>query len=60
MAVSAAPLHHFATGSGVVMMARQVGIVLGVAVLVTVLGHPSRVGAPAAFQLYPGPDRMVQ
>ena len=44
-AVSAVPPHRFATGSGIVTMARQVGIVLGVAILVTVLGHP--VGAEA-------------
>jgi EmrB/QacA subfamily drug resistance transporter len=49
-AVSAIPPHRFATGSGVVNMARQVGIVLGVAVLVTVLGHPAGAGALAAFQ----------
>jgi EmrB/QacA subfamily drug resistance transporter len=50
-AVGAVPPHRFATGSGVVTMARQVGIVLGVAILVTVLGHPA--GGPqalAAFQ----------
>jgi len=49
-AVSAVPPNRFATGSGVVTMARQVGIVLGVAVLVSVLGHPSGPGALAAFQ----------
>jgi EmrB/QacA subfamily drug resistance transporter len=49
-AVSAVPPHRFATGSGVVTMARQVGVVLGVAVLVTVLGHPAGAGALAAFQ----------
>src|SRR5262249_1738786 len=49
-AVSAVPPHRFATGSGVVTMARQVGIVLGVAVLVTVLGRPSGAAALAAFQ----------
>jgi EmrB/QacA subfamily drug resistance transporter len=48
--VSAVPPHRFATGSGVVTMARQVGIVIGVAVLVTVLGHPSGAAAVAAFQ----------
>jgi hypothetical protein len=49
-AVAAVPPHRFATGSGVVTMACQVGIVLGVALLVTVLGHPSGPGALAAFQ----------
>ena len=49
-AVSAIPSHRFATGSGVVTMARQVGVVLGVAVLVTVLGHPAGAAALAAFQ----------
>jgi len=49
-AVSAVPPHRFATGSGVVTMARQVGIVLGVAILVTVLGHPS--GGPAALAAF--------
>jgi EmrB/QacA subfamily drug resistance transporter len=39
-AVSAVPPARFATGSGIVTMARQLGIVLGVAVLVTVLGAP--------------------
>jgi EmrB/QacA subfamily drug resistance transporter len=49
-AVSAVPPHRFATGSGIVTMARQVGIVLGVSVLVTVLGHPDGPGALPAFQ----------
>ena len=49
-AVSAVPPQRFATGSGIVTMARQVGIVLGVAVLVTVLGHPAGAGALPAFQ----------
>jgi len=48
-AVSAVPPARFATGSGIVTMARQVGIVLGVAVLVTVLGSPAREGALVAF-----------
>jgi EmrB/QacA subfamily drug resistance transporter len=49
-AVSAVPPHRFATGSGIVTMARQVGIVLGVSVLVTVLGHQAGAGALPAFQ----------
>jgi EmrB/QacA subfamily drug resistance transporter len=50
-AVSAVPPNRFATGSGIVTMARQVGIVLGVAILVTVLGtHASGPGALPAFQ----------
>jgi hypothetical protein len=49
-AVSAVPPERFATGSGIVTMARQVGIVLGVAILVTVLGHPSGTGALVVFQ----------
>ena len=50
-AVSAVPPNRFATGSGIVTMARQVGIVLGVAILVTVLGtHAAGPGALPAFQ----------
>jgi EmrB/QacA subfamily drug resistance transporter len=49
-AVSAVPPQRFATGSGIVTMARQVGIVLGVAILVTVLGQPSGPGTLEAFQ----------
>ena len=50
-AVSAVPPNRFATGSGIVTMARQVGIVLGVALLVTVLGaHAAGNGALPAFQ----------
>lgn len=49
-AVSAVPPHRFATGSGIVTMARQVGIVLGVSVLVTILGRPAGAGALASFQ----------
>jgi EmrB/QacA subfamily drug resistance transporter len=44
-AVSAVPPARFATGSGIITMARQLGIVLGVAVLVTVLGTPSGGGS---------------
>jgi hypothetical protein len=49
-AVSAVPPERFATGSGIVTMARQVGVVLGVAFLVTVLGHPSGGAALGVFQ----------
>jgi EmrB/QacA subfamily drug resistance transporter len=49
-AVSAVPPQRFATGSGIVTMARQVGIVLGVAILVTVLGTATGAGALPAFQ----------
>jgi MFS family permease len=50
-AVSSVPSHRFATGSGVVTMARQLGIAVGVAVLVTVLGHPSSaLGSLNAFR----------
>jgi EmrB/QacA subfamily drug resistance transporter len=50
-AVSAVPPHRFATGSGIVTMARQVGVVLGVAILVTVLGTPGTpIGELAAFR----------
>jgi hypothetical protein len=49
-AVSAVPPARFATGSGIVTMARQLGIVLGVAVLVTVLGAPA--GGPRALTTF--------
>jgi EmrB/QacA subfamily drug resistance transporter len=49
-AVAAVPPQRFATGSGIVTMARQVGIVLGVAILVTVLGPATGAGALPAFQ----------
>ena len=49
-AVSSVPPARFATGSGIVTMARQVGIVLGIAILVTVLGQVTGAGALAAFQ----------
>jgi EmrB/QacA subfamily drug resistance transporter len=44
-AASSLPPHSFATGSAVVNMVRQVGMAIGVAVLVAVLGAPS---SPAA------------
>jgi len=49
-AVSAVPPQRFATGSGIVTMARQVGIVLGVSILVTIIGNPSAAGALPVFQ----------
>jgi hypothetical protein len=38
-ATSELPAHSFATGSAVINMLRQTGLVLGVAVLVALLGH---------------------
>ena len=47
----ALPLERFATGSGILNMARQLGAVIGVAVLVSVLGKPKGVNAThTAFQ----------
>ena len=40
-AVSVVAPQRFATGSGIVTMARQAGIALGIAILVTVLGQPA-------------------
>jgi EmrB/QacA subfamily drug resistance transporter len=40
-AVSALPPARLATGSAVLQMARQLGIALGVAILIAIFGHPS-------------------
>jgi EmrB/QacA subfamily drug resistance transporter len=49
-ATSELPADAFATGSGVVNMLRQVGLALGVAVLVAIIGDPTRLDRLAAFQ----------
>jgi hypothetical protein len=50
-AAGSLPAHAFATGSAVVNMIRQVGMAIGVAVLVAVLGTPdSPAGRLTAFQ----------
>ena len=50
-AAGSLPAHAFATGSAVVNMIRQVGMAIGVAVLVAVLGKPdTSVGRLIAFQ----------
>src|SRR4051812_38715911 len=48
-AVSELPPARFATGSAVLQMARQLGIALGVAVLIAILGHPTHAQAVAHF-----------
>jgi EmrB/QacA subfamily drug resistance transporter len=40
-AVAGLPATRFATGSAVLQMARQLGIVLGVAILIAIFGHPA-------------------
>jgi MFS family permease len=51
VAVSSMPPQRFATGSGAVNMIRQIGITVGVAVLVAVAGTPrTRNGELAAFR----------
>jgi EmrB/QacA subfamily drug resistance transporter len=48
-AVSALPPARLATGSAVLQMARQLGIALGVAILIAIFGHPSPQDALARF-----------
>src|SRR3954447_960129 len=48
-AVSALPPARLATGSAVLQMARQLGIALGVAVLIAIFGHPGPADALAHF-----------
>ncbi|HWX09830.1 MAG TPA: hypothetical protein VNY33_07620, partial [Gaiellaceae bacterium] len=50
VASTSLPAERFATGSGVVTMARQVGFTLGVSVLVAVLGTPA--GAVARLHAF--------
>jgi EmrB/QacA subfamily drug resistance transporter len=47
---AALPAHAFATGSAVINMLRQIGLVVGVAVLVAVIGTPR--GDPATLTAY--------
>jgi MFS family permease len=48
---SSLPPHAFATGSAVINMLRQVGLAIGVAVLIAVLGTPATAGATlSAYQ----------
>jgi MFS family permease len=47
---AALPSHSFATGSAVLNMFRQIGLAVGVAVLIAVLGSPS--SPPAALHVY--------
>jgi EmrB/QacA subfamily drug resistance transporter len=48
-AVSALPPARLATGSAVLQMARQLGIALGVAILIAIFGHPAPGDALAHF-----------
>lgn len=48
-AVSALPPRDFSTGSGMVTMARQIGTVLGVAMLIAALGPDAAPGGAGAF-----------
>jgi EmrB/QacA subfamily drug resistance transporter len=49
-ATAALPPARFATGSAVLSMSRQIGVALGVAVLVSLIGAPGRGDALAGFQ----------
>jgi len=49
-AATALPMNRFATGTAVNSAARQIGAVLGVALLVAVIGTPSAAGALSAFR----------
>src|SRR4051794_13346477 len=49
-AVSALPAARLATGSAVLQMARQLGIALGVAILIAIFGHPTPQDALTHFQ----------
>jgi MFS family permease len=49
-ATSSLPPERFATGSAVLSMSRQIGVALGVAVLVSIVGHPAPGGAVDSFQ----------
>jgi EmrB/QacA subfamily drug resistance transporter len=49
-ATSSLPPDRFATGSAVLSMSRQIGVALGVAVLVSIVGTPSPADAVASFQ----------
>ncbi|HEX8066818.1 MAG TPA: DHA2 family efflux MFS transporter permease subunit [Thermoleophilaceae bacterium] len=48
-AVAEVPSESFGLGSAISSMSRQIGAVLGVAILVAIVGTPSPAGAPAAF-----------
>jgi EmrB/QacA subfamily drug resistance transporter len=49
-ATSSLPPNRFATGSAVLAMSRQIGVALGVAVLVALVGSPSGPDAVSGFQ----------